>query len=115
MEQQQHSLACPDQTFWPRETRSIHALKFAMAGVTSRPCRDLKAKLENVELFDQTALVKDLKLAELEADFYRANCATRVENIGLYNIRICLLEELVEIEERKNVELQKDIQNFQVS
>lgn len=63
---------------------------------------------------DRTALEKELKLAKLEADFYRANSATRKESIELDNIRNCVLQELVEIEENKNVELRKDIQEIQV-
>ena len=61
-----------------------------------------------------TALEKELKLAKLEADFHRANSATRKESIELDNIRNCLLQELVEIEENKNLELRNEIQAIQV-
>jgi hypothetical protein len=61
-----------------------------------------------------TALEKELRLAKLEADFHRANSATRKESIELDNIRNCLLQELVEIEENKNAELKNEIQAIQV-
>ena len=57
---------------------------------------------------------RELKLTKLEADFYRANSSTRNESIELHGIRICLLQELVEIEETKNVELSNRIQDHQV-
>lgn len=63
---------------------------------------------------DRKALERELKLAKLEADFYRANSATRKESIELDNIKNCLLQELVEIEENKNVELRSQIEVVQV-
>lgn len=59
-------------------------------------------------------MAKDLKLAKLEAAFYRENSSTRNESIELHSIRICLLQELVEIEESKNLELRNQIHEYQV-
>lgn len=63
----------------------------------------------------QEATEKELKLAKLESNFYKACSAVRHKGIELNNIRNCLLQELLEIEENKNVELRKEIQEVQVS
>lgn len=63
----------------------------------------------------QTATEKELKLTKLESDFYKACSAARCQGIELDNIRSCLLQELLEIEENKNVKLRKEIQEVQVS
>lgn len=61
-----------------------------------------------------SATEKELKLTKLESDFYKACNAARCQDIELDNIRSCLLQELLEVEENKNVKLRKEIQEIEV-
>lgn len=60
------------------------------------------------------ATEKELKLSKLESDFYKACNAVRCQGIEFQGIRNCFLQELLEIEESKNAELRKNLQEIQV-
>ena len=57
---------------------------------------------------------RELRLAKLEGEFYKACSEVRCNGIELEALRGSFLQELVEIEERKNSELSREIQRLQV-
>lgn len=57
---------------------------------------------------------RELKLAKLECDFYRTCSAVRCSGIELETLRGTFLQELVEIEEKKNMDLTEEIKRLQV-
>ncbi len=62
----------------------------------------------------QKEVGRELRLAKLEGEFYKACNAVRCTGLDLETLRGSFLQELVEIEERKNLELTKELQKLQV-
>ena len=58
---------------------------------------------------------RELRLAKLEGDFYKTCSAVRYQGIEIDGIRNCLMQELLEIEENKNLELRREIEELQVA
>lgn len=57
---------------------------------------------------------EDLRLAKLESEFYKTCSAVRWQGIEIENQRNSLLQELLEVEEKKNSSLNHELQRLLV-
>lgn len=57
---------------------------------------------------------QELKLVQLESDFYRACNAVKAQGIELRELKTSFLEELLEIEQNKVIRLNQEIERLQV-